>query len=119
MQEISVGGTELQVWVADQREERNQGLRGVATLPAGIDGMLFVFAEPTLPTFVMEDTLIPLDVWFFDATGSMVGSEEMEPCPEQPCDRYPAPGPVSWALETPAGDRDFETSDRLLTSATP
>lgn len=114
---ISVGDVELQVWLADDTTERQQGLRGVKSLPRGIDGMLFGWDTPTDAVFVMEDTLIPLDLWFFDAEGFMIGSHEMTPCSADPCPRYPAPAPVTWAMETPAGDLVIEEGDRISTSA--
>ena len=115
--ELTIGEETLEVWVADEPEERQQGLRAVARLPEGIDGMLFVFPEPTTPNFIMSGTLIPLEVWFFDTEGSLIGSHEMTPCPADPCPLYPAPGPVGWALETPLGERDFQPGDLLSTSA--
>lgn len=114
---LAVGGDTLEVWVADEPAERQQGLRAVAELPDGIDGMLFVFPEPKTPNFIMSGTPLPLEVWFFDPEGSLIGSHEMTPCPADPCPVYPAPGPVSWALETPAGERDFQPGDLLSTSA--
>jgi uncharacterized membrane protein (UPF0127 family) len=114
---VLVSDTELSVWVADDPGERTQGLRGVEGLPSDVEGMLFVFETPTTPVFVMEDTLIPLDLWFFDDTGALVGNQEMSPCSTEPCSRYPALEPVRWALETPLGDREFEVGDRLSTSA--
>ena len=106
--ELDVGDDTLEVWVADEPAERQQGLRAVAELPDGIDGMLFVFPEPKTPNFIMSGTPLPLEVWFFDPEGSLIGSHEMTPCPADPCPVYPAPGPVGWALETPAGERDFQ-----------
>lgn len=114
---ISVGDDELEVWVADDPTERQQGLRGVEALPKGIDGMLFGWETPTDAVFVMEDTLIPLDLWFFDEDGIMIGSHQMTPCSADPCPRYPAPAPVVWALETPAGDLVIEEGERVSTSA--
>ena len=115
--ELAVGDDTLEVWVADEPAERQQGLRAVAELPEGIDGMLFVFPEPTTPNFIMSGTPLPLEVWFFEPDGSLIGSHEMAPCPADPCPLYPAPGPVGWALETPAGERDFQPGDLLSTSA--
>lgn len=115
--EVTVGNDTLEVWVADEPEERRQGLRAVAELPEGIDGMLFVFPEPATSNFVMSDTLMSLDVWFFDEQGMLIGSHEMTPCPAEPCPLYPAPGPVLWGLETPAGERGFQPGDLLSTSA--
>jgi uncharacterized membrane protein (UPF0127 family) len=113
---VSVGDSELEVWVADEPGERSQGLRDVTELPDQVDGMLFVFTPGTTPTFIMEDTLIPLDLWFFDGEGEMIGGVEMVPCEADPCLRYPAPGPVGWALETPHGEQDFEEGEVLTTS---
>jgi uncharacterized membrane protein (UPF0127 family) len=79
--------------------------------------MLFVFDAPSTPVFVMEDTMIPLDVWFFDGNGSLIGTEEMTPCDAEPCTRYPGPASVHWALETPLGAQEFEPGAVLATSA--
>jgi uncharacterized protein len=105
--EIEVGGEALTVAVAETSTQRSQGLRGVEELPAGLDGMLFVFEETRSATFGMRDTLIPLDIWWFDEQGRLLGSTEMEPCATQDCPTYPSPGEVAWALETPMGQFDF------------
>lgn len=114
--DVLVGDTALRVWVADDGEERSQGLRRVAALPDDIDGMLFVWDTPTETAFVMEDTLIPLDVWFFDDQGRLVGTHAMTPCAEEPCPTYPTPGPVRWAMETPLETQQFVEGARLTTS---
>jgi uncharacterized protein len=104
----------LTVAVAETPDQRSQGLRDVEALPAGLDGMLFVFGEERSATFGMKDTLIPLDIWWFDGDGRLLGSTTMEPCPGSSCPSYPSPGEVSWALETPAGEWRFD-ADALLT----
>jgi uncharacterized membrane protein (UPF0127 family) len=114
--EVAVDEMMLRVWIADEADERRQGLRAVERLPDEIDGMLFGFPEPATPTFVMLDTLIPLDIWFFDAGGDLIGSAEMAPCPAEPCPGYPAPGQVRWALETPLRVYDFREGAVLSTS---
>lgn len=76
---------------------------GVRALPDDIDGMLFVFDGAAQVWFTMRDTLIDLDIWWFDASGRLIGSTPMVPCRQTPCRSYPSPGPVTWALETPAG----------------
>lgn len=100
---LEIGEVGLTVWVADTPEERARGLSGVERLPDDIDGMLFVFEEPTIRTFHMLETVIPLDIWWFDADGILLGSTTMEPCPVAPCPGYESPGLVTWALETPQG----------------
>ena len=113
---VMVGDIELRVWVADDGAERSRGLRRVEALPDDIDGMLFVWETPTPATFVMADTLVPLDVWFFDDEGALIGTHAMTPCAEEPCPTYPAPGPVRWSLETPLEAQQFEEGARLTTS---
>lgn len=110
---IEVGEQQLTVAVADEPSQRSQGLRGVEALPDGIDGMLFVFGDPTTATFGMEDTLIPLEIWWFDDDGRLLGSTLMEPCAKSPCTGYASPGEISWALETPAGESHFTPGDSL------
>jgi uncharacterized protein len=101
---ISVGDVDLRVWVADEPEERQRGLMGVESLPAGVDGMLFLFEEAAPRWFHMGNTLIPLDIWWFDADGLLVGMDTMEPCEAAPCQSYHSPVPVVAALETLAGE---------------
>jgi hypothetical protein len=115
--EMTVGEQSLTVAVAETSSQRGQGLRGVEDLPGGLDGMLFIFEQTRTATFGMRDTLIPLDIWWFDSGGSLVGSTEMEPCPSSSCPQYPSPGEVAWALETTRGQWDFSPGD-LLTVTT-
>ena len=117
--EVSVGNHRLMVALADNPERRRQGLRDVEALPEGLDGMLFAFGEARPATFGMLDTLVPLDIWWFDADGRLLGSAEMQPCPEEPCTSFASPGPVAWALETPAGRFDFDPEARLSTVDSP
>ena len=114
--DVMVGDTDLRVWVADDGAERSQGLRRVEALPGDIDGMLFAWDSPTETAFVMEDTLIALDVWFFDDEGALIGTHAMTPCAGEPCPAYPTPGPVRWAIETPLEAQQFEEGARLTTS---
>ncbi len=102
---ISVGGESWPVLVADTPALRHQGLRGVSDLD-GRQGMLFVFAGDSGAAFTMEDTLIPLDIAFFDADGALVDRLTMVPCPGLPCPTYSAAGSFRFALETPTGGFD-------------
>jgi uncharacterized protein len=99
---VLVGGQPWLVVLADTAAERAQGLMGVTDLGA-FRGMLFVFSEDTTAGFWMKDTLIPLDVAFFAADGSLVGEEPMVPCDAEPCPVYRADAPYRYALEVPAG----------------
>ena len=105
MAAITIGGETLQVVIADSSAERDRGLRGVAERPTGVDGMLFVWSDAGQRHFTMEDTLMPLDIWWFDEELRLVGVTEARPCETDPCPTFPSPGPVLRVLETPAGER--------------
>lgn len=103
---LGVGSRCLRVAVADDDAERVQGLRGVRDL-GPYDGMLFVFAGDVRSEFTMADTLIPLDIGFYDAEGREVDRRRMQPCPEGDdgsCPRYGASAAYRVALEVPAGE---------------
>ncbi len=99
---IQLDGDELLVAVADTVELRRQGLMLVEDL-RDLDGMLFVFPDPTNGGFWMKDTLIPLDIAFFDADGHFVDGFAMEPCTTADCPSYRPDGSYLYALEMPEG----------------
>ncbi|HEX6222247.1 MAG TPA: DUF192 domain-containing protein [Acidimicrobiia bacterium] len=103
----------MTVAVATTSTQRNQGLQGVEALPDGLDGMLFAFDEPISTTFHMRNVAFPLDVWFFDDAGVLLGSIRMTTCPPGACPSYATPGAVTWALETPAGRFDIDPGSEL------
>ena len=90
----------LTVAVADSVAERRQGLMNVPDL-GDLDGMLFVWEEPTTGTFWMEDTPLPLDIAFFDAAGAWVDNFSMALCTTEDCPNYSAQGPYLYAIEIP------------------
>ena len=110
---ITVGDEELVVLVADTPNQRRRGLMEVEVLPDGIAGMLFEFPVAASVRFHMKNTLIPLDIWWFDEQGTLMGSTAMEPCINDPCPSYRSPGAVKWALETPQGRYQLEEGARL------
>ncbi|GMQ84934.1 MAG: DUF192 domain-containing protein [Acidimicrobiia bacterium] len=103
---ISIDDRELTVAVADTPQARRQGLMGITDL-GELDGMLFVFDSEVRTGFWMKDTLIPLDIAFFDAEGLAVDRLLMVPCTVEECPTYKAAGPYRYAVEAPAGDLAF------------
>ncbi len=93
------------VWAATTPELRERGLMGV-TDPSigGRDAMVFVFPGPSTTSFWMKDTLIALTVVWVSASGSVLGSTDMVPCPAgTTCPTYAPPGPYTMAIEVARG----------------
>lgn len=100
---VTVDDEALNVVVVSTPEARSKGLRAVEDL-GDFDGMLFTWGGDTVTSrFTMEDTLISLDVSFFDADGRFVDGFTMTPCETDPCSSYAASAPYAYALEVPAG----------------
>ena len=77
----------IDVEIADDPQERAQGLMNRTELAAK-QGMLFVYETPQQVAFWMKNTLIPLDMVFMDATGTIRHIHENA----VPHDETPIPG---------------------------
>jgi hypothetical protein len=100
---LSSPQTPLCVLVASTQAEQNQGLMGQTSLH-GFAGMAFTFTAPSTELFYMKDTLIPLSIAWFDASGAFVASLDMRPCPPDAlCPTYAAGRPYQLALEVSTG----------------
>ena len=88
------------VEVMDTEADRAQGLMNRESLPK-FSGMLFVYPEPGPVAFWMKNTLIPLDMLFFDETGTLVNIHENA----RPLDETPIPGgnDIVYVLEINGG----------------
>jgi uncharacterized protein len=69
------GKARFTVEVADDAEERALGLMNRPKMAMGA-GMLFVYPSPKKAGFWMKNTLIPLDMIFVDATGTVTRVHE-------------------------------------------
>jgi len=111
---IELDGAPFTVAVADNPEQRARGLMGVEDL-SPLDGMLFVFDDEQVRSFWMKDTLIPLDLAFFDAGGILVSRTSMATCLDGDCPGYSSDVPARYALEAPLGALDdLEVGTRLV-----
>jgi uncharacterized membrane protein (UPF0127 family) len=88
------------VEVMDTAGERAQGLMNRESLPR-FSGMLFVYDRPQPVAFWMKNTLIPLDMLFFDSAGRLTRIK----AGAQPLDETPVPGgdAVQYVLEINGG----------------
>lgn len=94
------GVARFTVEVADDGDERAQGLMNRDHMPSSA-GMLFVFPAPHRAGFWMKKTLIPLDMIFLDATGTVTAVHQNA----KPLDETPIDGGlgVSFVLEINGG----------------
>jgi uncharacterized protein len=69
------GVARFNIEVADDNDERAQGLMFRESMPSS-SGMLFIYPTPRRASFWMENTLIPLDMIFADATGTVTHIHE-------------------------------------------
>ncbi len=81
------GNARFRVEVADTAETRATGLMHRESM-ASLAGMLFVYEQARPVHFWMENTLIPLDMLFMDAGGTVQRIHENA----VPLDRTPIPG---------------------------
>ncbi len=93
----------FQVELADTPAEWRQGLmnRQALTLDAG---MLFIFPQEDFYNFWMKDTLIPLDIIWFDENKKIVTiNKDAPPCQIKNCPTYNSEIAARYVLEVNAG----------------
>ncbi|MFA4930828.1 MAG: DUF192 domain-containing protein, partial [Patescibacteria group bacterium] len=104
------------VEIADTTEERARGLMNRESLPDN-EGMLFVFDNEAHQSFWMKNTLIPLDILFFDANYNLVDyKDDFQPCRGDVCESYASRQPAMYALEVGADVLDEKNYELRLES---
>ena len=94
---------QINIEIADEPEERTQGLMNRSSLPEK-QGMLFIFEEEKVLGFWMKNTLIPLDMIFIDADKKIAHIEHGAiPCKADPCPVYSSNEKVKYVLELNGG----------------
>lgn len=100
---VELKGQRFQVELADTDPARQRGLMQRESL-ASDRGMLFVFEREAPQAFWMKNTLIPLDILYFDQERRLVSiSRDVPPCKSALCPSYPSAGPAKYVLELNAG----------------
>lgn len=110
VQLLDIVGEQRLIALADTPELRSQGLMFVEDM-ADLDGMLFVFDSDSSGGFWMKNTLIQLDIAFFDSDGGFVDGFEMEPCTTPSCPSYTPSGAYRYALEMAAGEMPEDVAE--------
>ncbi len=73
---VTLDGREFALKIVADDESRARGLGGVEHL-AEDEGMIFIFPNARLRSFVMRDCLIDIDIIFLDATGRIIAMHHM------------------------------------------
>ncbi len=81
--EIEVGGQRPRMQLALSPGEQERGLMHRRSLSVN-EGMLFVFRAPQQMSFWMRNTVLPLDIGYFDASGVLREVRAMYPLDERP-----------------------------------
>lgn len=90
----------IEVAVADDNSERNEGLMDVRDLPEN-SGMLFIFDEEQPRSFWMANTPLPLDIIFVNSDKTIVRiHHNTQPFSEK---SLPSDKPAQYVIETNAG----------------
>jgi len=85
--------------VARTQEERSRGLMYREQLGENA-GMLFIFPDNSVRGFWMQNTYLPLDIAFMDASFRVVDIQQMEPLTT---DQHLGRAPFTYALEVNQG----------------
>lgn len=92
----------LDVEIAATEQQRSVGLMDIDSLGDDV-GMVFLFDTSVQTPFFMKDTLIELDIAFWDDQMRVVDILRMTPCKKEPCPFYSPFKRYVGALEVRAG----------------
>jgi len=101
---VELAGKRYTVELARNDAERERGLMFRQRMDAG-RGMLFVHEREEPLAYWMKNTLIPLDILFFDNQRRLVAQQrDVPPCTlGDACPPYPSNAPARYVLELNAG----------------
>lgn len=120
---VTLHGATFSTEFATNDAQREHGLMDRAQMDAQ-HSMLFIFADDAPRAFWMKNTLIPLDILYFDKDRKLVAMQlNAQPCKADPCAIYPSGGlPARYVLELNAGvagKLGLKLQDELAIKGTP
>ena len=116
---VSINGQTFKVELADTDHKRAMGLMYREEM-ANDSGMLFIFPDSQPRAFWMKNTLIPLDIMYFDQNRRLVNIRaNTPPCRNTTtrCPSYPSTAPAKYVLEINGGlseKHGFKPGDELI-----
>jgi len=99
---VFFGNYSISVEIADNPEDRSQGLMFRESIPRNT-GMLFVFEDEGIYSFWMKNVEFNLDMIWMDNSGEVVHIEENVPTCSEICPSYTSPRRARYVLEVNAG----------------
>jgi uncharacterized protein len=101
---VTLHGKTFSTEFATTDAQREHGLMAREHMDAD-HSMLFIFADDAPRAFWMKNTLIPLDILYFDSARKLVAMQlNAQPCKGDPCPIYPSDNRAArYVLELNAG----------------
>ena len=95
----------IKLWVMNNSSKREEGMMFLTDKEVKDDeGMIFVFAKPDQQNFWMQNTLLPLDIIYFDAKGKALNICKGAPKDEKT--QLPSQGPAQYVIELKQGQAE-------------
>lgn len=111
---VSISDREYCVEVADDNLTRSKGLMWREMMPNN-DGMLFKFDDEQYLSFWMKNTLIPLDILFFNSEKKLVDfKNDFEPCKTINCETFTTDSRARYAVEVNADQFENDLLDQNI-----